>query len=165
MNRQIDLSEIITAEFLTTLRNSFTRDWNGIHGFFHWVRVRENGLYLAKMNGAKTSVIEYFAFFHDNQRLNDGDDPEHGKRASILINNFYKPLPGLSPQDMELLCEACEHHTSGFTQADITIQTCWDADRLDLMRIGIMPNTKYLCTSEAKLPNTIQWAVNRSMEH
>ena len=33
---------------------------------------------------------------------------------------------------------ACTDHTKGQTAADITIQTCWDADGLDLARVGIV---------------------------
>ena len=28
--------------------------------------------------------------------------------------------------------------------------TCWDADRLDLGRVGIIPDSKYLFNAEAK---------------
>ena len=34
------------------------------------------------------------------------------------------------------------------TEADITIQTCWDSDRLDLGRVGMMPEPR----SSARLP-------------
>jgi hypothetical protein len=33
---------------------------------------------------------------------------------------------------------------------DITVQTCWDADRLDLPRVGIQPLPQFLCTEAAK---------------
>lgn len=29
------------------------------------------------------------------------------------------------------------------------VQACWDADRLDLWRVNIKPDTQYLCTSYA----------------
>ena len=41
---------------------------------------------------------------------------------------------------MELLIEACKYHSDGFTEADITVQTFRDADRLDLGRVGIRPS-------------------------
>ncbi len=44
------------------------------------------------------------------------------------------------------------------TAGDITVQTCWDADRLDLGRVGITPNPRWLCTACAKDPATILWA-------
>jgi uncharacterized protein len=30
------------------------------------------------------------------------------------------------------------------------VATCWDADRLDIGRVGIVPNSKYLFSDEAK---------------
>jgi uncharacterized protein len=52
--------------------------------------------------------------------------------------------------EMELLCYACEHHSDGMVLGDPTVQTCWDADRLDLGRVGITPNSRYLCTEAAR---------------
>ena len=43
------------------------------------------------------------------------------------------------------------------------MQTCWDADRLDLGRVGIVPNPRYLCTPAAKSPAVIDWAHLRSV--
>jgi uncharacterized protein len=45
---------------------------------------------------------------------------------------------------------------------DITIQTCWDSDRLDLGRVGITPHPRRLCTEAAKRPTTIKWADARA---
>lgn len=41
--------------------------------------------------------------------------------------------------------------------------TYWDADRLDLGRVGIRPNARYLCTEPAKDPAFITWAYERSL--
>jgi uncharacterized protein len=157
------VSDIITSGLLADLMASYQMNWNGIHGFDHWCRVRENGLYLADLNGANTKVIEYFAFFHDNQRHNDSIDPFHGRRASELIRAGFINRLDLTPEEINLLCEACDGHTHGHTKAELTVQVCWDADRLDLMRVNIMPQQRYLCTSEAKQPEVIEWAVNRSL--
>ena len=158
------LSALITPVLLQALKNEYRMDWNGLHGFSHWCRVRENGLYLAARNGANARVVEYFAFFHDNQRHNDGFDPLHGWRASDLIRKKFASNLGLTPEEVDWLCKACEAHDKGKTQANLTIQTCWDSDRLDLMRAGIMPNKQYLCTAAAKDDQTIEWAVRRSLE-
>ena len=45
----------------------------------------------------------------------------------------------LSDKEMELLTEALKYHSDGYTRAIITVQVCWDADRLDLGRVGIKP--------------------------
>ena len=53
---------------------------------------------------------------------------------------------------------ACTDHTKGQTAADITIQTCWDADGLDLARVGIVSESARLCTIAARDPDLIRWA-------
>lgn len=153
---------MISKELIRTLRQEFRLDWMGIHGAPHWSRVRENGLRLAGMNGAKPEVVELFAFLHDSRRVDDGADPGHGRRAVGLALSLRGTLVTLSDEDFDLLAYACTHHSSGMTEADITVQTCWDADRLDLGRVGIMPRAIYLCTPAAKDPSFIEWAYLRS---
>jgi uncharacterized protein len=48
-------------------------------------------------------------------------------------------------------------------QGDVTVQTCWDADRLDLGRVGIRPVASRLCTPAARAPDVIAWAYARSL--
>ncbi len=40
--------------------------------------------------------------------------------------------------------------------------TCWDADRLDLGRVGIMPEPSRLCTAAAKRSDLLKWADGRA---
>jgi uncharacterized protein len=68
----------------------------------------------------------------------------------------------LSVSDLDLLGLACAKHSDGWTNADVTVQTCWDADRLDLGRVGVRPRPQYLCTDAAKNPSMIEWAYARS---
>ena len=155
---------MITQELIAILRSHFVLDWTGIHGAPHWSRVRENGLRLAAVTGARTTVVEAFAFVHDSCRVDDNTDPEHGLRAG----EFARWLAArekliLVPDELELLVRACEGHSSGMTVEDITVTTCWDADRLDLGRVGIRPNARYLCTEPAKDPAIIRWAYDRSV--
>ena len=49
-----------------------------------------------------------------------------------------------------LLYRACHGHTHERNHPDVTIQTCWDSDRLDLGRVGITPHPSRLCTEVAK---------------
>jgi uncharacterized protein len=63
---------------------------------------------------------------------------------------------------MELLALACTLHSDGHTDGDITVQTCWDADRLDLGRVGIRPSARYLCTEAARCGDLIAAAYRRS---
>ncbi|MGO9117211.1 MAG: hypothetical protein ACLQPD_06315 [Desulfomonilaceae bacterium] len=42
--------------------------------------------------------------------------------------------------------------------------TCWDADRLDIGRVGLKPVARKLCTEAAKKPEMIEWAYERSLK-
>jgi uncharacterized protein len=134
----------------------------GIHGLGHWARVRETGLRLAAVTGARLPVVELFAVFHDARRINDGHDPGHGARGAALAAALQGNGLRLAPEDFALLQEACAHHTKGWTAGDITVQTCWDADRLDLGRVGITPEPARLCTDAAREPTTLRWAYERA---
>jgi uncharacterized protein len=135
----------------------------GIHGVAHWARVLENGRRLGPATGARMEVVESFAILHDACRLNDRGDPDHGPRAVALAATLRGPSLLLSDEAFTLLSEAIAHHTCGQTLGDVTVQTCWDADRLDLYRVGTLPRPQYLCTAAAKVQATIDWAVQRSL--
>ena len=153
---------ILSQDLMDLIEQGFALRLEGIHGTAHWARVRDNGLRLAEQTGANTKVVELFAYLHDSKRLNDGHDPQHGARAARFAASIRISLLDLSDSDFELLRFACEFHTDGLTEADVTVQTCWDADRLDLGRIGVRPDPRRLCTSAAREPDTIEWALARS---
>jgi uncharacterized protein len=149
---------------LAAIRSEYALSWNGIHGISHWTRVRENGLRLARETGAQVAVVECFAYLHDAKRQNDGRDPEHGRRGAVLARTLQATLLGLDDEQIELLAYACTHHTDGLTEANATVQTCWDADRLDLGRVGIVPKPELLCTPAARDPEILEWAWKRSQQ-
>ena len=148
---------------IAAVRQQYQLDWNGIHGLAHWERVQENGLRLAERTGARTDVVELFAYFHDACRHNDSRDPEHGARGAALARNLAGLVFELDPEGLFLLAEACIGHTHGQTVAEITVATCWDADRLDLARVGKTPRPERLCTAAARDPEIIAWASGRSI--
>ena len=121
-----------------------------VHGPEHWVRVERNGLRIAGRNGADVTVIRLFALFHDAERHNDGHDPLHGQRAAQLVARLHGELFTLDHGSLELLLRACELHHEGGTSDQVTIGTCWDADRLDLTRVGMMPDADFMSTHEGK---------------
>jgi len=133
----------------------------GTHGVSHWARVLENGLRLAQATGANIEVVQLFAIFHDSRRVNEGIDFGHGWRGAQLATQLRGRLFDLADEEFKLLYEACEGHTDGLTDGDITVQTCWDSDRLDLGRVSIYPEAHLLCTPAAWLPATIKWADGR----
>ena len=137
---------------------------HGIHGIPHWSRVWRNARELAEAEGVDSKVPCLFSFFHDSQRFDDRVDANHGPRASAWLERLYlkRQLPvGMS--DFHLLCVAVNGHSYGETEADPIVQVCWDADRLDLGRVGIIPDPERLCTAYAKNPDTIRRALNRSL--
>lgn len=152
---QLKDPEIITPVLIDLLRQKYCLDWNGIHGVAHWARVRINGLMLARENGANTRIIEYFAFLHDACRSNDGRDPGHGARAAHFARHLRDRHLDLDNGEFSILSTAIGGHTHGTAHDDVTVQTCWDADRLDLARVGIEPEPKRLCTTVARDPRMI----------
>jgi uncharacterized protein len=123
--------------------------------------VVENGRALAPHTGARLDVVELFAVLHDACRRNEGIDPGHGLRGARLARSL-RALLALDDPGFELLFEACARHTDGLLDGDPTVQTCWDADRLDLFRVGIYPRPEHLCTPAAHDAVLITWAVERS---
>jgi len=116
-----------------------------IHGPRHWARVERNGLYLCQLNGADETVVRLFALFHDSMRENDGRDMEHGARAAKYAQSLFGKEYQLTADRFNLLYYACQYHTKQRVTEDKTIGTCWDADRLDIGRVGMTPSgTGYL---------------------
>jgi uncharacterized protein len=122
----------------------------GAHGVVHWARVWENGLRVAEVTGADAEVVRLFALFHDSRRVNETHDPGHGQRGGELARSLRGSLVHLDDARFELLYEACRLHTDGLTAGDPTMQACWDADRLDLGRVGVIPRPNRLCTDAAR---------------
>ena len=122
----------------------FRIDVRGCHGISHWARVKYHGAVIGKMCGADLHVIELFAFLHDSQRVDEYTDPDHGGRAADHIRALNGRFFDLDRIQLETLCVAVTHHSDGLLHDNPTIQSCWDADRLDLGRVGIMPNPAYI---------------------
>ena len=153
------MAKLITPALMREIRGQFRLDWTGIHGAAHWARVRYHGVWLARQLGADVRIPSIFAVLHDSQRQNDGHDPQHGPRAAEYAAWARKRgLFELDDAAFELLKIACIGHSDGHTQADVSVQVCWDADRLDLGRVGIYPDSRRLCTSPAKHAGVIERA-------
>ncbi len=155
---------IISQELIHAILGYYALPWGGTHGVSHWARVLENGRRLSAITGAKVRIVELFAVFHDSQRINEGFDDGHGRRGAKLARDLRGIQYELEDGDAELLIQACELHTEGYLEGDITVQTCWDADRLDLGRVGIPPREEKLCTDGAKASDLFKWAVKRGDE-
>ena len=129
----------------------FTLGRTSIHGPEHWERVQRNGLILAeKTLNADRIVVQLFAILHDCCRINEGYDPSHGLRVAEAAAEIRNELILLDDDQFNLLVTACRDHTDGYTTSNPTIACCWDADRLDLPRVGISPRRRFLSTAAAK---------------
>lgn len=120
------------------------------HGVSHWERVERNGLQLATPE-CDVTVIRLFAYLHDSCRKNDGYDREHGPRAAEMMRSLRKTLlKDLTDDQFDLLQKACRLHTTALKTGDPTIDACFDADRLDLWRVGITPDPERMATQKGK---------------
>jgi len=147
---------------LRAVLEDYALPWDGAHGVAHWARVLENGLRLAEETGADIEVVRLFAVLHDSRRVSEATDPDHGPRAAEYAGSLRGRLFELPDRGFRLLHRACWGHTHERTHPDVTIQTCWDADRLDLGRVGVTPHPSRLCTEAARRPEMIRWADGRA---
>lgn len=153
-----ELHNILTPELIRTILDEYQLSWRGVHGITHWARVLENGLRVASYTGARIPVVALFAVFHDSKRTNEGKDPGHGRRGAEFAKKLNGKVFDLSDHDLALLDVACTYHTHPIASDDFTVHTCWDSDRLDLGRVGIATDPRYLYTDAAKQPELLTWA-------
>jgi uncharacterized protein len=151
-----------TGELIKAIRDQFQLEWEGEHGIFHFWAVRETGLWLAPRTGADPAVVEAFALLHDACRADEYEDDVHAAHALDLAQNL-KDVLELDPGAMRLLKEAILKHHLGILTPEPTLGTCWDADQLDIGRIGgAGPDVGKLNTKAARDKKVIEWAYKRS---
>ena len=155
-------SVVVNQTYLDFLAKTYRLSHNGNHGLEHWLRVLLNGRLLAEENGADIEVVEHFALVHDVMRENENLDLHHGPRAAEFIRSIAGSWIKLEGHRLHKLIKACQYHSVGRLDSDITVQTCWDADRLDLGRVGTTPKSSYLGSSLARDPSFIEMALMRS---
>jgi uncharacterized protein len=137
---------------LATVRARSTGLASPVHGDLHWRTVGANGLWIADtVAGVDRHVVFLFALLHDAMRENDFRDPEHGPRAAVLARQLHvEGAISISESQLEVLTYACHEHTNGLVSDDPTVGACWDADRLDLPRVGAVPRPELLSTDVAR---------------
>ncbi len=144
---------------IAAIREQFKISWHGIHGANHWARVLHHGITIGTERSADLLVIELFAFLHDSQRHSDGGDYYHGRRGAEYARSLNTVYFELTAPRIDALCEAIEHHSGGKVHDHATIQTCWDADRLDLGRVSITPSPKFLSQEAVKhIDEAYRWS-------
>lgn len=137
----------------------FRLDLMGPHGLPHWSRVYRNGLLIAKMDDrVDLEIVTLFALLHDSQRWDEYADKLHGVRGQAFAAELAPTaMPYLSRERLTLLRAAILDHPNGFLinrgdPGGVTIQACWDADRLDLGRVGIKPDPARMGSRYGQLP-------------
>ncbi len=154
----------LTPFLLSRILQDYALPPNGTHGISHWARVLENGRRVAALTpGADSDIVELFAVFHDSRRINEAVDFGHGRRGSELARQLCGEFFEIDDARFELLLLACDQHTAGRIEADPRVQVCWDADRLDLLRVHIRPQPSLLCTPAARLNEALEWANRRAL--
>lgn len=155
-------SEIVNQQYLNFLAKEYRLSHNGQYGIDHWLRVLINGRLIAETNGADIQIVEHFALLHDVMRVSEDFDPGHGERAGDFAFGLWGTWIKLSEWQVLKLRKICRAHSAGYISEDVTAQTCWDADRLDIGRLGIKPNPKYLATNISRQPDFLASAYTRS---
>lgn len=149
--------------FVAMLHREFAISWHGLHGAAHWARVAHNGRILCRASGANPRVVGLFALLHDLRRRDEGSDPQHGPRAAIFIREIAGEHLLLDREELAQLCDACVGHSEGELSSDPTVAACWDADRLDLGRVGKRPSERFLSLEAARQPALMDGAYRRSI--
>ena len=100
-------------------------------------------------NDINIKVVRFFAYLHDKCRLDDWDDLEHGVRAADMLSTLKDTvLKDFTDEEIMLLEKACRYHTTVQRTGIPTVDVCFDADRLDLGRVGIVPNPMLMATEQ-----------------
>ena len=76
------------------------------------------------------------------------DRGDHAAKWIEELRTTY--LKDVSEKEIELLKEACRLHTIVHKTGNPTIDACFDADRLDLWRVNIIPDPERLATEKGK---------------
>ncbi len=108
---------------------------------------------------ADLELVLLFAFAHDTRRWHDGHNPDHGRRAAAAMRQLAEVgVLDLEPARLGLLCRACAGHADGLTSPEPTVGVCWDADRLNLWRVGLTPARSMLSTAAARSAEVHDWS-------
>ena len=104
-----------------------------LHGKKHWFKVYANCRIL-KPGDEFRKFFFAFAMLHDCRREMEFQDEAHGYLASLTVPEY------------PVLRDAIQYHSLGATTDDPLMGVCWDADRLELPRVGTRVRTKFLST-------------------
>ena len=129
-------------------RPSCLCDGLGLHGIPHLRRVASTAGRLAAAVGEDVEAAVIAGFLHDCARVHDGGGTRHAHDSADLakeiLATFYPHV------DSDRLCDGIAHHADGTVTDDPLIGSLWDADRLDLIRLGRETRPHLLSTGLAR---------------
>ena len=159
---------MINRELIKKLESYCRLKDSKLHGAGHWVRVHRFGKLLSDKCNLRPELedcVETFSLTHDLARNLDGFEEDHGGNSALLFNKIRNELfPDLSNNQVEVIKIAIHYHSDGMTSEEAyykglfdhidlfgddlinTIGCCWDADRLDLLRLGRHPRPELMST-------------------
>lgn len=140
---------------------------SAIHGVAHWTRVHRYGLLLAEslqLSDDEKMAVALFAWTHDLARTDDGGGNQHAidgaKYVEVITQKIFDNFPD---HILDIVRSAIRYHSDGmcaeealhefpmekystFSRDEILniLGCCWDADRLDLLRLGIIPKASHM---------------------
>ena len=146
----------LSALVAAVLRRAWRRD-SAWHGEIHWRCVTATGLELASADPRVDRALVFcFGLLHDTRRENEAVDRVHGPRAAEFAGELREEgVLRLGDEAFADLDQALRLHSGGRVSADPTIGTCWDADRLHLPRVSIVPDPAFLSTRAARAPERL----------
>ena len=120
----------------------------GLHGMSHLRRVASTAGRIASLISEDVEAAVVTGFLHDCARTDDGGGTSHAHDSACVAKNI---LPTCYPHlDVDRLCAGIAGHADGVVTDDLLIGSVWDADRLDLVRLGIEVDLGLLSTSVAR---------------
>jgi len=151
-----------------------------IHGWKHWLSVYRNAVVLAETGSLHTfpvdlsdegvspdldltAVIILFAMFHDCRRHDEGYDVTHGIYGAEALWSLVGDVLPEATDEIGAAMFACAAHTvvdrpkfdpawsATIHERKLAAGICLDADRMDLIRLGIMPDPSYLSNGDTTL--------------
>lgn len=132
-----------------------------LHGEVHWRAVAATFLHIQKnKSDIDLEVGLAFALFHDSQRQDEMGDTWHGEAAAEFVASSDTLLHLIGPARRDQVFAACALHNEGYVERNNrSIGACLDADRLNLVRIGIQPKMDYMSViqTENEMKQTLSY--------
>jgi len=118
------------------------------HGLPHLRNVSYTAGRIASAVNEDIEAAVVAGFLHDCARQDDNGGREHAYESALMARGIIQEhYPHL---EVERLYACIALHADGKVTEDMLIGSVWDADRLDLARIGIEVREEFLSTLIAK---------------